>query len=81
MGVCRFVDEYILPAKLLAGLKGKEVTPEDISTHNTTDVDLRPDDIIVHNMKINYGSKVCMGGGDVAPVAFLWRGGMAPVVQ
>lgn len=39
----------------------KDVTAEDISTHNRTDVDLSPDDIIVHNMKINYGSKVQAG--------------------
>ena len=60
-GSCRFVDEYILPANLAQGLKDREVTPTDISTHNTTDVDLHPDDIIVHNMKINYGSKVQRG--------------------
>jgi hypothetical protein len=35
----------------------KDVTAEDISTHNNTDVALSPEDIIVHNMKINYGSK------------------------
>ena len=54
----RFVDEYILPAEVVAGLRGKEVSAEDISCHNTSNVDIRPDDIIVHNMKINYGSKV-----------------------
>ncbi len=56
----RFVDEYILPENVLEALRGREVSSVDISTHNVTDTDLRPDDVIVHNMKINYGSKVRM---------------------
>ena len=52
------MDEYILPGEVIKRLAGREITSEDISTHNTSGIDLRPEDVIVHNMKINYGSKV-----------------------
>jgi hypothetical protein len=56
----RFVDEYILPPEMVAAFGGRDIAPVEISTCNdaSSGVNLSPDDIIVHNMRINYGSKV-----------------------
>lgn len=52
----RFIDELILPVEISA--KIAKITPEMISTSNVLPVDLRPEHIIVHNLVLNYGSKV-----------------------
>eukprot|EP01138_Halocafeteria_seosinensis_P001740 gb/GECG01001783.1/.p1 GENE.gb/GECG01001783.1/~~gb/GECG01001783.1/.p1 ORF type:complete len:543 (+),score=69.01 gb/GECG01001783.1/:1-1629(+) len=52
----KFVDEYLMDWETAQTLK--EVTSEDISGHNCTDsINLHPDDIIVHDHKLNYGNK------------------------
>lgn len=54
--MCRFVDEFILPGEIAAVLP--KVTPEAVSPHNPTAVELLPEHVIVHDFTLNYGSKV-----------------------
>ena len=51
-----FVDEYLVPSALAD--KIPNVTSLDISTHNVTSLNLRPEDIIVHDGKVNYNLQV-----------------------
>lgn len=52
----KFVDEYLMDGETAQKLR--KVTSADISSCNCTDsVQLRPEDIIVHDHKLNYGNK------------------------
>ena len=51
----RFVDEAIVPTEVARKLP--KASAEDISTCNPTAVRLTPDDVIVHDLKLNYGNK------------------------
>lgn len=54
----RFVDELVLDEELQRVMPEGGVTPEHITAHSRTPgLDLRPDDVIVHNLKLNFGSK------------------------
>ena len=51
----RFVDEAIVPAEVAKELR--KLTAVDVTTNNPTSVSLTEDDVIVHDLKLNYGNK------------------------
>lgn len=51
----RFVDEYTIPKELEPFVPSPK--PEDISTRNKEPVELRPEDIIVQDFKLNFANK------------------------
>ncbi|KAA0163803.1 hypothetical protein FNF31_02657 [Cafeteria roenbergensis] len=54
----RFVDELVMDAELARCMPEGGVKPEHITAHNkSAEVRLHPDDVIVHNLKLNFGSQ------------------------